>query len=223
MFNLIVFITDQGMAGCQYYSCYHFGHSFPRRLYKYIQSTGHPPSTVLELPSGSSIFIDGYSGLSLQKVLSNPDCYLARLNDYLSRSTIDILSVDIGTNDLCAPEVTVSVLIGYVIEFIELLVSRKIRPKLLVFFSIIQRTRMTRSGQVNLQCFNHRAKQFNRFLGQALEQFPWVRMFSQNKINFPKYLNAEDGCHLTTTGMMKYIKGIRKMFGQCKALLDNQP
>ena len=81
---------------------------------------------VLNIPPDSSMFIDGYSGLTFQKVLQDPNFYLAKLQNYVKDGPLDILSVDLKTNGLCYPEVTVAKLLGCVTEFTQLLLHEGI-------------------------------------------------------------------------------------------------
>ena len=46
---------------------------------------------------------------------------------------IDVLSVDLGTNGLCYPEVTAAKLLGYVTDFIQLWLHEGIRPNIWYF------------------------------------------------------------------------------------------
>ena len=98
--------------------CYHFGHSFVTRLSRTIQPSGQPIFNKLELSELFNVVLQEFSGLTFDKVLSNPDRFLHQLQ---MQTRIDILSVDLESNDLYHPRNTVSVTIGKVIEFLQFL------------------------------------------------------------------------------------------------------
>ena len=181
-----------------------FGHSFPRRLCKEAQKCDIRVEQLIGLPEGFSVEIDGYSGLTFDKVLENPRMYLRGLK----ARTVDILCVDLGTNDLCSRKNTPSVVVQRCVEFLDLLRMEDIRPKRIVMLSVIQRAGTNRPGQVSVATFNHRARRFNLLLKRALEVgHPSVEAFVQKRINHPKWL--KDGCHLSEDGMRMYCKGLR--------------
>ena len=202
------------------YKFHHFGHSFPRRLFQYVSSKGDSVDVVVGSPTSCRLYLDGHSGLTYSKIFHNPGQILARIKRNLSQGSIDVLSVDLGTNDLCSPEITVSELIERVVRFIKLLSEHEIKPKYLVFFSIIRRSYITRPGQVSINCFNHRVKKFNKQLAKRLDKdFTDVHMYMQDRVNFLKYL--EDGCHFTSEGRAKYIGSLRRFMFKYKSLLQN--
>ena len=85
-----------------------------------------------------------------------------------------------------------------------------IRPKYLVFLSIIQRTKISCPNQVSVQNFRHKMKRFNRSIKDILASYPWASSFSEAKFNFPKYLK-DDGCHPNSQGMSRYISIIHSL------------
>ena len=48
----------------------HFGHSFPKRLFRYLQDARQNLLDLVDLPDGCECFLDGYSGLTFNKLLS---------------------------------------------------------------------------------------------------------------------------------------------------------
>ena len=84
--------------------------------------------------------------------------------------------------------------------------ERGIQPKVVVFLSVLLRTVITRTGMVDLPTFVHRARKFNRELSNEFRimELQNVFMFSQSRLNQPKYI--DDGCHLTSTGVAMYLK-----------------
>ena len=201
------------------FTFYHFGHSFPRRLYNNLQSSHHSVEEALNLPESCSIQIEGHSGLTVRKLLENPERYISNLRRYHSSHPIDVLSIDIGTNDLCDPACTVVMLLESIVQLIKLLLHQGVRPKFLIFMSIIQRTSITRQNQVSVNCFNHRAKKFNRSLKVVVNSYSWISTFHQNKVNFPKYI-CSDGCHLTPEGLNKYGRSLRQLILKYKGNLE---
>ena len=191
--------------------CYHFGHSFVTRLSRTIEPSGQSIFSYLGLSESFNVVLQGFSGLTFDKVLSNPDRFLQQLQ---TQTNIDILSVDLGSNDLCHPLNTVSVTIGKVREFLQLLKERGIQPKVIVFLSVLLRTAITRTGMVDLPTFVHRARKFNRELSNEFRimELQNVFMFSQSRLNQPKYI--DDGCHLTSTGVAMYAKNLKRLILQ---------
>ena len=199
---------------------HHFGHSFPKRLFRYLQDARQNLLDLVDLPDGCECFLDGYSGLTFNKLNSDPHTYLQRILTRNAQKPIDVLSIDVGTNDLCHPDVTVSVLVDEVIQFLDVLTRFEIRPKFIVFFSVIQRTTITRTGQVSLQCFNHRVKKFNKRLCKVLKpRNPHVAMFSQSAINLPKFI--VDGCHLTEEGIKLYSSNLSRLMFKYEPMLHS--
>ena len=141
--------------------CYHFGHSFVTRLSRTNESSGQSIFSYLGLSEPFNVVLQGFSGLTFDKVLSNPDRFLHQLQ---TQTNIDILSVVLGSNDLCHPMNTVSITIGKIREFLQLLRERGIQPKVIVFLSVLLRTAITRTGMADLPTFVHRARKFNREL-----------------------------------------------------------
>ena len=122
---------------------------------------------------------------------------------------IDILSVDLGTNGLCYPEVTAAKLLGYVTDFIQLWLHEGIS------------TKISCPNQVSVQNFSHKMKRFNRSIKDILASYPWASSFSQAKLNFPKYLK-DDGCHPNSQGMSRYISIIHSLIIRFRTLLQSQ-
>ena len=185
--------------------CYHFGHSFAARLFSAIKDSSQSTTEFLGLPDPYHVYVDGYSGLTFDRIFENPSKYLVKIR---SRSP-DILSVDIGTNDLCDPNNSVSCMISKVRRFLALLKQWCILPRTIVFCSVLQR-RAVRSGQVSLKTFNHRAKRFNRQLGHEIKTINGVYFHPQARISLPKYLI--DGVHLTSKGIAMYSMNLKRLF-----------
>jgi lysophospholipase L1-like esterase len=164
-------------------------------------------SKFLDVPVNSSIFLDGYSGLDYERIFEDPDRYLRKMKAH----SIDVLILDLGSNDLCNPRCTPSNVVEKAFAFLELLHSFEIRPKIVIFFAVIQRTCITRANQVPLTTFVRRAKRFNKLLAQRIKHCGSnVHLFSQININNPKYV-LDDGSHLNPAGIKLYSHNIRQL------------
>ena len=150
-----------------------------RRFCDYVASTGCTVKEVLRLPVEISCTVHGFPSLTLQKIFDKPDYYLQPLKS----NSFDVISVDIGTNDLCDPSITSSELLNLIHHFIELLTQNWIQPKHLVFSSIIQRKKISRQNQVSLNNFNHRIK-FNQSFSDVFKSILCVSLFPQTVLNF---------------------------------------
>ena len=95
------------------------------------------------VPADIRLGIIGYSGLTYDKVLNNPNRYLSRLKE----EPANILCVDIGTNDLCGKGNPPSGVVQKTKRFLYKLFSEGIRPRQIVLFSVIQRSVISRPGQ----------------------------------------------------------------------------
>ena len=188
-------------------SFYLYGHSFVKRIYKFI--TRENRSSVckyLDVPPNCNLFLDGYSGLTYDKIFASPERYLQRIQQH----KVDVLFVDIGSNDLCSYSCTPVNLTDKAFQFIELLGSLNVQPKIVVFFSVIQRLQIVRPGQVSTACFLRKCKRFNRLFSQKLAHRTNMYMFSQKNINNPKYI-LPDGFHLSVAGSEQYCRNVKKL------------
>ena len=191
-------------------SVFLFGHSFPARLLRQSRERRIDPKTLVGLSNRFTLFVEGHPGLTYSRIFDNLSHYLALLKS----RTIDILLVDLGSNDLCDPGCPPEVVLQNVDRFLDHLESHGVTPQKIVFLSVIRRTVISRSGQVSCTTFNHRAKKFNRLLTNKLKECPGVEIYVQRRIDYPKYLG--DGCHLNPTGMVKYFWGIKEAVYRCK-------
>lgn len=189
-----------------------FGHSFPARLARYIRNQQKQVSDFLGLGPEYSVVIDGHPGLTYARAIGSFNHYTQRMK----RVAVDILLIDLGTNDLCDMLTTPGEVVKRATRFLNLLTENGISPKHVVFLSVIQRSVITRRGQVAVSTFNHRVRRFNSILSHALSDYPNASMYAQRRINHPKFL--VDGCHLTPEGMVNYgrnLKGaVRKIESQ---------
>lgn len=184
---------------------YIFGHSFPARLAREARSRHLSYRELLDLSDIHDVLVEGHPGLTYDRIFSSANHYLEKMK---ATGKIDLLCIDMGTNDLCYLDSTPRVVVENTLRFLDMLSARGIDARRIVFMSVIQRSVMNRRNQVTVQNFNHRVRRFNSMLKRALKgRSPGACLVPQNKVNFPKYL--VDGCHLTMEGMNKYIRQIR--------------
>ena len=187
-----------------------FGHSFPARFLRHVreQNSDTSVSSVLGLDDRYSVFVDGHPGLTYARVLDSLPHYVRRMKE----KSVDLLIIDLGTNDLCNHENTPETVVQMALKFIDSLVPQGVTPQHIVFLSVIQRSAISRRGQVACSTFNHRVRRYNLMLSRALEGHPNAKTYAQRRINHPKYL--VDGCHLNQEGMVNYCRGIKGAVGQ---------
>ena len=175
-----------------------FGHSFPARADRF---KGAHSQSFASLPDDCVMDIKGHSGLTFSRISRNPSRFLSALKGY------DIIIVDLGTNDLCDMHITPSSLVSRAMGLMDLFDQFEVKPKCIVFLAVLQRTQITRQGQVTLTTFNHRVKKFNAQLAKGVKPlYPKVQVKSQNKYGQSKYVY--DGCHLTNERMRMYINNV---------------
>lgn len=185
----------------------HYGHSFPRRLYSTCIERKISPTQLIGLEA-DKLYIYGYGGLHYDYIFDDPARYLGRLVD----RHIDILSVDLGSNDLCDKDNSPAIVVDKAKRFLDLLDEWNIRPTVVSFISVLQRKGLqARRNQVELNTYNHRVHKFNQKLGKELNSsFPRVQVWHQTKVNHQRYL--VDGCHLTPEGNAKHLAFLKHMY-----------
>ena len=194
-----------------------YGHSFPARLNRKVMDTGESLDSVLNLtPDQFNVRTIGHPGLTFFRIFSNAEHYIEEVRSY----PLDLLILDLGTNDLCNQDGTPETVVENTVKFLDQVCSGANRPQQLRIVSVIQRSRINRVGQVSVSTFNHRAKRYNCQLGRKLESMfsPNVQMYSQRRINRPKYLS--DGCHLNVEGVEKYCRGLKEIILSSTKTLD---
>ncbi len=187
-----------------------FGHSFVVRMQRF--RSDHP-ECMNRLPEDCSLETKGHSGLIFSRIFADPSKYLTSLKGY------DVILVDLGTNDLCDKHLTPSMMVERSMELVHLFTEYDVRPKCVIFLSVLQRTGTLRQGQVPLNTFNHRARKYNAQLTERVkDMFPKVHTRSQAKCNHPKY--NLDGCHLTDEGLQVYVSNIVHIVVRLKKSFD---
>ena len=184
---------------------YLFGHSFPARLARAAHSRRQPAANFIGVGTHCDLVIEGHPGLTFSRIFDNLPHYMSKM---CAMTRIDVLCIDIGTNDLCEPANTPEQVVQKMFKFLESLEENRIHPRCIVVLSVLQRSKISRSGQISVSTFNHRVRRFNAQLGRALARTrPETHMYAQSRINLPKYF--VDGCHLTPAGMKKYQRQIK--------------
>ena len=184
-----------------------FGHSFVKRLASRSTHRGESLLQTLGLGAMCELFSYGQGGLSYHRILSNPGGYMQHI--LACGRQPDLLIVDVGSNDLGPVDTSVAEVVDNALRFLGVLDCYNVSPKVVVFLSVVQRTSIGNHGGVSLNTYNHRVKSFNSRLSTSILQQANVRMFSQTRVNLPKYV-CEDGCHLTEEGQMRYGRGLRQ-------------
>ena len=89
--------------------------------------------------------------MTFSRISQNPSRFLSALKGY------DIIIVDLGTNDLCDMHVTPSsFIVSRAMGLMDLFDQIEVKPECIVFLAVLQRTQITRQGQVTLTTFIHR-------------------------------------------------------------------
>lgn len=185
---------------------YIFGHSFPTRFLREVHARQSSVNDVLGVTGSYNVVVDGHPGLTYGRIFRSPDHYFGKM---AVCAKIDLLLVDMGTNDISARDSPPHVVVDNTLKFLDMLAERGIRPGCTVFLSVIQRSCLNRRNQVPVRTFNHRVRRFNSLLDRAFGQRPGICLYSQSRLNHPRYL--ADGCHLNAEGMNKYISQIRSI------------
>lgn len=185
-----------------------YGHSFPARLLRRSRETGSSMAELLGLAPDwlCDVFVEGHPGLTFGRIFDSTDHYIRKI----AAEPIDILIIDMGTNDLCDPSGTPDTVVQQTTRFLDLILGLALPPRHVVVLSVIRRSRITRAGQITVSTFNNRAGRFNSQLVRRLRSdYLSVRMYTQRRVNHPWLLI--DGCHLTVEGMIRYCRGIREV------------
>ena len=183
-----------------------FGHSFVKRLAAHAERRGEELGHELGVNQVCRLSSYGQSGLSFRRILENPGVHVDHV--LTGDRHPDVLIVDVGSNDLTPMHASVATVVNDALEFLSILESYQVFPKVVVFLSVIQRKSMGHRGGVSLTTYNHRVKSFNARLASSLRLTANAYMFPQTLINLPKYV-CDDGCHLNEAGQIRYRRGLR--------------
>lgn len=193
---------------------YLYGHSHPNHLRRMCEENGTSYATLFQR-TNDNVLIEGHGGLSYDRLFDSPDHYTHRLR----QQPIDVLCVDMGTNDLCHPNVSPDKLVELTEDFLDTMRMYRIRPKITVFLSVLKRTFMSsHPNQVSLHVHNQRVDEFNRRLSDCLAlKYPTVQLWSQEPYNHPPLIH---GCHLSPAGRTAQIGCLRRMFHTTCNMVD---
>ena len=86
----------------------------------------------------------GQSGLSFRRILENPGVHIDHI--LTGDRQPDLLIVDVGSNDLTPIDTSVITVVNDALEFLSVLESYQVFPKVVVFMSVIQRISMGHRG-----------------------------------------------------------------------------
>ena len=84
-----------------------YGHSFPARLLRWSTARAETVERSVGISDKCSMFVEGHPGLSFDRVLANENHYFRKLRTH----SIDVLCIDLGTNDLCSIDGTPQVVV----------------------------------------------------------------------------------------------------------------
>ena len=181
-----------------------FGHSFVSRLRQHLVNTSAIPASMSEIlkvnQALTSFTLVGQGGA----VVSHFEDFCG---SWYGDATLDILIVDIGSNDLCDMDVDGRLLARRLVDSARSLVERSLVVSV-SFALVLDRTR-TRSR--SLSSFSSEVEAFNSELKVLCSSFPWCFFFRhQGLVSTDIRLWSSDGIHPNTDyGMEKYRRSIR--------------
>ena len=117
-----------------------FGHSFVKRLAGYAERRGELLGQELGLDQVCRVASYDQSALSFGRIMENPGMYIEYI--LTGHKQPDLLIVDVGSNDLVPVDTSVLTVVNDALEFLSVLESYKVFPKVVVFMSVIQRISM---------------------------------------------------------------------------------
>ena len=167
-----------------------FGHSQARRLgeSKYPDSKGHP---------GIQYKFVARGGLKWQHLMREESNWVKLIVE----ANPHILTVIMGTNDLCWPDLTPAFCMEKLKQFLKAVyraLGRRLPVILLPCFSRMPHCNV-RKGQLSIDAFNKRAREFNSML-EDLDELSWhvhyVKWYNKNKAS----MFLPDGIHLSPVG-----------------------
>ena len=94
-----------------------FGHSYVKHAYHLTRDGGKTVNNFLNFPSNYNMYLDGYSNITYSKLAGD----IPRYFRVMKSRQIDVLSIDLGTNDLCGISNTDSVVVENAMQFLDLL------------------------------------------------------------------------------------------------------
>ena len=121
-----------------------FGHSFVKRLAAHAERRGELLDHELGVNQVCQVSSYGQSGLAFRRILENPGVHIDHI--LTGDRQPDLLIVDVGSNDLTPIDTSVITVVNDALEFLSVLESYQVFPKVVVFMSVIQRKSMGRRG-----------------------------------------------------------------------------
>ncbi len=108
---------------------YIFGHSFPSGLAREARAHHLSCRDMLELTNKHDVFVEGHPGLTYSRMFASANHYFMKMK---ALEKIDLLCIDMGTNDLCNLDSTPKVVVDNTLRFLEMLGARGITAKHIV-------------------------------------------------------------------------------------------
>ena len=112
-------------------SVFIYGHSFSARLASEARGRRMSIGNLLGVAERNNVVIESHPGLTYARIFSNPEHYFHKLQ---AQGRIDLLCVDMGTNDLCSTASQPSMVVRDTLTFLDTLQERRIFPKRVVFY-----------------------------------------------------------------------------------------
>ena len=110
-----------------------FGHSFPARLLRQSRDQGRSVSELMSLNDHITIFVEGHPGLTFARIFDSLPHYLSKMK----ARPMDILLLNLGTNDLCHVENVPELVVAQALKFLDGLKANDVIPKCIVFLSVL--------------------------------------------------------------------------------------
>lgn len=185
------------------------GHSFIARLQDFMDSNSELRNMNFD-PQGKMVFLRGFRGGKVKQI---KDFGLRTVQQLRP----DIVLLQIGSNDLCNPELSVRDVAKNIIEIVLILIFmhgvtkvgvmqilHRVPPKRLVKYAI------------DTAWFNDRCDTLNKFLDDyfAHDNVPGARFWRHSGFWSPKCQSEvydSDGVHLNNTGYIKYYRSVRAL------------
>lgn len=181
-------------------SLFVFGHSFVRRLDKYVRN---------RIPGGFSdlgeVSLRGFSGANVHRIMAET------VDDnslYLTLRDSHVL-LQIGGNDLNSDGVSPVQLAREILNVARRLINEK-RVRSVCICQLLYRRQSSASRFVLRRDYNRLVDEVNRELKFLCSFFPRIKFWSHKRmlVNWRMYLH-KDGTHLNCHGQKKYYRSMR--------------
>ena len=156
------------------------GHSVVGRFSRRAVQRGQSVAQAAGVANVCEVHTHYSGGGTFARLLARPGPLLDRLR---AIPQLDILVIDLGTNDLCPEDAAVSSVVG---EALKLRCHHQL-PQQVVFLTVVLRTSRGCRRGVPATTFNHRAKAFNTRL--ATRSLGSAAVYSQVRLKSTRFLS----------------------------------